>query len=108
MQKKEYLSKNYLFKDLDESTIEQLSKSTTPVFLKKDETLFKFGETGDAMYMILKGKLKSFIKKDDGTEPITWHELTENDDIPVTFDDNRAGGKGHFVPTPQDALKHRK
>jgi dihydropyrimidine dehydrogenase (NAD+) subunit PreA len=50
----------------------------------------------------------TMVQKDDGTEHTTWHERTENDDIPVTFDDDRAGGKGHFVPTPQDALKHRK
>jgi dihydropyrimidine dehydrogenase (NAD+) subunit PreA len=50
----------------------------------------------------------TMVKKDDGTESLTWDERTLNDDIPVTFDDDRAGGKGHFVPTPADALKHRK
>jgi len=50
----------------------------------------------------------TMVKRDDGTESLTWHERTENDDIPVTFDDDRAGGKGHFVPTPADALKHKK
>jgi dihydropyrimidine dehydrogenase (NAD+) subunit PreA len=45
------------------------------------------------------------VKKDDGTKHSTWHERTLNDDVPVTFDDDRAGGKGHFVPKPTDALK---
>ncbi len=40
-------------------------------------------------------------------EPITWHDRTEAGTIPTTFDDDRAGGKHHFVPTVQDALKHR-
>ena len=32
-------------------------------------------------------------------------ERTANDDIPTTFDDDRAGGKHHFVPKVTDALK---
>ena len=47
----------------------------------------------------------TMVKKDDGTEHITWDELTLAGDIPVTFDDDRAGGKGHFIPKPTDALK---
>jgi len=50
----------------------------------------------------------TMVKRDDGTEHSTWHERTLSDDIPVTFDDDRAGGKGHYVPTPADALKHKK
>jgi dihydropyrimidine dehydrogenase (NAD+) subunit PreA len=47
-------------------------------------------------------------RRDDGTEHSTWHERTLSDDIPTTFNDERAGGRGHYVPTPADALKHRK
>ncbi len=47
-------------------------------------------------------------KRDDGTQHLTWAERTEADTIPTDFNDDRAGGKGHFVPTVQDALKHRK
>jgi dihydropyrimidine dehydrogenase (NAD+) subunit PreA len=47
-------------------------------------------------------------KRDDGKQHITWDEKTKADTIPTTFDDDRAGGKGHFVPTVEDALKHRK
>ena len=50
----------------------------------------------------------TMVKKDDGTQHETWHQLTENDQIPNTFNDDRAGGKGHFVPTPADALKVKK
>ncbi|NNE30618.1 MAG: NAD-dependent dihydropyrimidine dehydrogenase subunit PreA [Saprospiraceae bacterium] len=46
-------------------------------------------------------------KRDDGTQHVTWDERTAAGDIPTTFDDDRAGGKHHFVPTVQDALKHR-
>ncbi len=47
-------------------------------------------------------------KRDDGTKHNTWHERTLADTVPTTFDDDRAGGKHHFVPTVEDALKHRK
>ena len=47
----------------------------------------------------------TMVKKDDGTEHLTWAERTANDDIPTTFDDDRAGGKHHFVPKVTDALK---
>lgn len=47
----------------------------------------------------------TLVKKDDGMEHNTWNERSLNDAIPRTFDDDRAGGKGHFVPKPSDALK---
>ena len=47
----------------------------------------------------------TMVQTDDGTQHITWAERTENDDVPTTFDDDRAGGKHHFVPKPTDALK---
>lgn len=47
-------------------------------------------------------------KRDDGTEQLTWAERTEAGDIPTTFNDELAGGRGHYVPEPAEALKHRK
>ncbi|MEO6348219.1 MAG: NAD-dependent dihydropyrimidine dehydrogenase subunit PreA [Aquaticitalea sp.] len=47
----------------------------------------------------------TMVQKDDGTKHVTWDERTKNDDVPTTFDDDRAGGKHHFVPKPTDALK---
>lgn len=47
-------------------------------------------------------------KRDDGKEHVTWAERTEANTIPMTFNDERAGGNHHFVPTVEDALKHRK
>lgn len=47
-------------------------------------------------------------RRDDGTEHISWHERTQAGTIPTTFNDERAGGNHHFVPSVEDALKHRK
>ena len=44
-------------------------------------------------------------RRDDGSEQVTWKERTEADDIPTTFNDERAGGIHHWVPEPKDALK---
>ena len=42
---------------------------------------------------------------DDQTENITWKERTAANNIPTTFDDDLAGGRGHYVPEPSEALK---
>ncbi len=47
-------------------------------------------------------------QRDDGTKHITWDQKGKLGQQPTTFNDDKAGGKGHFVPTVQDALKHRK
>ena len=44
-------------------------------------------------------------RTDDGSENVTWAERTANCNIPTTFDDELAGGRGHYVPVPTDALK---
>ncbi|MFB6307477.1 MAG: 4Fe-4S dicluster-binding protein, partial [Flavobacteriales bacterium] len=47
-------------------------------------------------------------KVDDGTEQLTWQERTDKGNIPTSFDDDKAGGKGHYVPKPEEALKNKK
>jgi len=47
----------------------------------------------------------TMLRKDDGTTHATWAERTNADDVPTSFNDKRAGGIGHFVPKPADALK---
>lgn len=50
----------------------------------------------------------TMIRKDDGSKTVTWHERTEAQNIPTTFDDTLAGGLAHHVPHPTEALKRRK
>lgn len=40
--------------------------------------------------------------------PVTWEQLTDADAVPVTFNDSRAGGNGHYVPEPHLALRKKK
>ncbi|MES2387162.1 MAG: NAD-dependent dihydropyrimidine dehydrogenase subunit PreA [Bacteroidota bacterium] len=46
----------------------------------------------------------TMIRRDDGTQHQTWKERTEADDVPLTFDDTRAGGLHHWVPEPAAAI----
>ena len=50
----------------------------------------------------------TMVKTDDGTERITWAERTAEGSIPTSFNDDRAGGLGHYVPEPSLALKNGK
>ncbi len=45
------------------------------------------------------------VRTDDGTQNRSWAQLEENGEAPDSFDDPRAGGVGHYVPKPTDALK---
>ncbi|MFZ1678740.1 MAG: 4Fe-4S dicluster-binding protein, partial [Saprospiraceae bacterium] len=47
-------------------------------------------------------------RRDDGTQTKTWADRTAEGNIPVTFNDDLAGGLHHWVPEPEDALKTRK
>ncbi|MGB5461954.1 MAG: NAD-dependent dihydropyrimidine dehydrogenase subunit PreA, partial [Aureibaculum sp.] len=47
----------------------------------------------------------TMVQKDDGTKYESWEERTLADKVPTSFNDDRAGGKGHYVPKPTDALK---
>lgn len=37
------------------------------------------------------------VRKDDGTEHVSWSDRTLADDVPTTFNDDRAGGKDHYI-----------
>lgn len=50
----------------------------------------------------------TMVRTDDGSEKISWKERTQNGTAPNSFNDERAGGVGHFVPEPADALKKKK
>lgn len=47
-------------------------------------------------------------RRDDGSKHVSWEEKTLAGDIPDSFEDERAGGLHHWVPSPADALKKQK
>jgi len=49
----------------------------------------------------------TMVRRDDGTQHLTWKQRTVNDDVPTTFDDQRGGGVGHYIPEPREAIAYR-
>jgi len=47
-------------------------------------------------------------RRDSGKEFVSWEQKTTQNEIPTTFNDERAGGISHYVPEVKDALKWRK
>ena len=47
----------------------------------------------------------TMVRKDDGSKDESWKDYMATDKAPTTFNDDRAGGKGHWVPDPKSALK---
>ncbi len=49
----------------------------------------------------------TMVRTDDGSATETWKDYQAHDKAPNTFNDQRAGGLGHYVPKPTDALKKK-
>ncbi len=50
----------------------------------------------------------TMVRKDDGKEFENWKDYNVSGKAPTEFDDDRAGGKHHWVPEPSAALKQKK
>ena len=48
----------------------------------------------------------TMVRRDDGSKDENWKEYMAADKAPTTFEDQRAGGVGHYIPAPSDALKN--
>ena len=46
----------------------------------------------------------AMVRKDDGSQPESWKDYTAADKAPTAFDDERAGGHGHWIPEPKAGL----
>ena len=49
----------------------------------------------------------TMVRSDDGKQSETWKDYVERDKAPVSFEDPRAGGKGHHIPAPAEALRRK-
>lgn len=59
-----------LFTALDESALQAVAAELEWVHLPGGETLFRQGETGDCLYIVLSGRLRTIVTHDDGSEDI--------------------------------------
>ncbi|HCQ03361.1 MAG TPA: hypothetical protein DIT99_22910, partial [Candidatus Latescibacteria bacterium] len=63
-----HIRETYLFKDLDEDVLEDLSKDLSWVSLEPGENLFCQGDQSDSTYLVIDGLLKVAVNVDDGSE----------------------------------------
>jgi dihydropyrimidine dehydrogenase (NAD+) subunit PreA len=47
----------------------------------------------------------TMVQTDNGTQFKSWQDKMDENSVPTTFNDQRGGGVGHYVPKPSDALK---
>ncbi len=59
-----------IFADLDEETLEKIGKLGKSKIFEKDSAILMEHETGSALFVIVKGKVKVFRVSDDGREVI--------------------------------------
>jgi len=63
-----HIRETYLFKDLDEDVLKDLSEDLTWVSLEPGENLFYQGDQSDSTYLVIYGLLNVAINLDDGSE----------------------------------------
>ena len=59
-----------LFADLDDDDVASLRVHTTEVRVKRGEVLYREGDTGDQLFMIVRGKVKMGRTAEDGRESL--------------------------------------
>ena len=62
------LSSALLFQSLDHIALESLLPNLTWVFLAGGETLFRAGDVGDSMYVVVAGRLRIFTEGNNGMD----------------------------------------
>jgi len=69
-----HLASNDLFKDLDQATLKALEIELKLHHLNKDDVLFKQGDYGDSMYILIRGRLVVRMQTADGREIVVGEE----------------------------------
>jgi NTE family protein len=67
LEKLPHLSSVSLFCDLDEAALNELLTKLEPVFLAGGETLFRAGDAGDSLYVVMAGRLRIVAEGPNGT-----------------------------------------
>ncbi len=62
------LATSSFFQGLDEATLRDLAPELEPVFLPGGEQLIRQGDPGDALYVILNGRLRVVVEQENGDE----------------------------------------
>jgi len=75
-----YLSVAPLFRAIDSAALHDLRADLDWLFLAGGETLFRAGDAGDSMYVVLSGRLRIIAKRSDGTSE-TIREIARGESV---------------------------
>jgi CRP-like cAMP-binding protein len=78
---------------LHKDAIEMIDRETFPVSIQKGKFLMKPGNTGELVYLVLKGVIRAYIKE-DGKEITTW--INEENEIVGSI-----RGLGLYIPSDE-------
>jgi predicted acylesterase/phospholipase RssA/CRP-like cAMP-binding protein len=65
---RQYLASTEFFRDLDEVTFSSVEAELEWVEIDTGDVLMRQGEVGDCLFVLLSGRLRAFIQRDNGTE----------------------------------------
>ncbi|HEY7221772.1 MAG TPA: cyclic nucleotide-binding and patatin-like phospholipase domain-containing protein [Candidatus Binatia bacterium] len=75
-----YLLNAPLFQAIDPAALHDLLPYLEYIFLSGGDTLFRTGDTGDALYTVLTGRLRIIVERLDGTRKIV-REVTQGESV---------------------------
>ena len=79
MQRHELLERVPLFKGLSEASRISLSQRLVERRFQSGELVFKKGDTGNAMFLVLAGKVEIFLPGEGGSERVVLKEVSEGE-----------------------------
>ncbi len=65
---------------LDEATLQDIEQQTEWIHLHRDEVLFRQGDSGDSLYIVVSGRLRVVFENDDGSEKVLG-ELSRGESV---------------------------
>ena len=94
-----------IFNRLNENQLNHVALKLTSLTLAQDETLFRFGEPGDAMYIVQEGQMEIFVTADSGEKVILNIFLAGNSFGEMALLDGRSRSANAAAGAPTKLLR---
>ena len=65
---KSHLSSTELFQTLDESILDEIATQVEVIRIPGGDSLFKQGDAGDSLYIVIHGRLRVIVRREDNQE----------------------------------------
>ena len=67
---KSHLASTELFQTLDQSILEEITKQVEVIRVPGGDSLFKQGDPGDSLFIVINGRLRVIVRHEDGQEEV--------------------------------------